>query len=207
VQRNNIHQEIVMTKMPKEIIDSQKATVDAFMAVQGTLFSGFEKLVDLNLKVIKATMDEVNEKAHEAMDVKDAQEAVAMSSSMVQPSAEKAMAYSKHVYDIVSGVQAELSKVVEGKIAENQKQVSETIDQMTRNAPSGSESAVAMLKSSMAQANAAYESMTKAAKQAADVTEKNLHAATAATMKAASDAATGAAKTAARATTTRRNDA
>ncbi len=195
-----------MTKMPKEMIESQKATVDAMMAVQGSLFNGFERLVDLNMKVIKATMDEMSEKTQEVMEVKDAQEAVALSSALVQPSAEKAMAYSKHVYDIVAGVQAELSKLVEGKISESQKHVTEAIEQMTRNAPNGSEGAVAMLKSSLAQANAAYESMTKAAKQAADVTEKNIHAATSATLKAASDAATGAAKTAARATG-RRTDA
>lgn len=192
-----------MTKMPQEMIESQKATVNALMAVQGTIFNGFEKLVDLNLKVIKATMDEVSEKAHEVMGVKDAQEAVALSSAIVQPSAEKAMAYSKHVYDIVTGVQSELAKLVESKVAENQKQMADALEQMTRNAPNGSESAVAALKSSLAQANAAYESMTKAAKQAAEVAEKNLHAATAATIKAASEAATGAAKTAARATARR----
>jgi hypothetical protein len=73
------------------------------------------------------------------------------------------------------------------------------VDQFSRNAPSGSEGTVAMLKSSMAQATAAYDSMTKAAKQAAEVAEKNLHAATSATFKAASDVANGAAKSASRA--------
>jgi hypothetical protein len=40
----------------------------------------------------------------------------------------------------------------------------------------------------LAQATAAYDSMNKAAKQAAEVAEKNLHAATNATFKAATDA-------------------
>lgn len=195
-----------MTTMPKELIESQKATVDAIMAVQGTLFNGFEKLVDLNLKVMKASMDEASEKAHEAMTVKDAQEAVAMSSALVQPSAEKVMAYNKHVYDIVTGMQADLAKLVEGKMAESQKHMTDVIEQVTRNAPSGSEGAVSMLKSSLAQANAAYESMTKAAKQAAEVAEKNIQAATTATLKAATDAANNTAKTAARAAA-RRTDA
>lgn len=192
-----------MTKMPKEFIDSQKATVDAVVALQGVLFDGFEKLVDLNLKVMKASLEEASEKAHQALSVKDAQEAVAMSASLVQPTAEKAVAYTKHVYDIVSGVQAELSKLVEGKVSESQKQITDAVEQITRNAPGGSEAAVAMLKSTLAQANAAYESLTKAAKQAAEITEKNMRAATTASFKAATDAATGAAKTAARATAKR----
>jgi phasin family protein len=187
-----------MNTMPKEMMESQKAALNAMMSVQGSIFTGFEKLVDLNLKVMKATMDEVSQKTQEAMGVKDAQEAVAMSSSLVQPSAEKAVAYGKHVYDIVAGVQADLAKLTEGKMAESQKNLADLVDQFSRNAPSGSEATVAMLKSSMAQATAAYDSMTKAAKQAAEVAEKNLHAATATAFKAATDAAEGATKAAAR---------
>lgn len=187
-----------MNTMPKEMLETQKAALDAMMAVQGSMFNGFEKLVDLNLKVMKATMDEVSQKTHEAMGVKDAQEAVAMTSSLVQPTAEKAAAYGKHVYDIVAGVQADLAKLTEGKMAESQKQLAELVEQFSRNAPSGAEGTVAMLKSSLAQANAAYESMTKAAKQAAEVTEKNLQAASAQAFKAATDVANGATKAASR---------
>jgi len=185
-----------MNTMPKEMMETQKATLDALMTAQGSMFSGFEKLVDLNLKVMKATMDEVSQKTQEAMGVKDAQEAVAMSSSMVQPTAEKAVAYSKHVYDIVAGVQADLAKLTEGKMAESQKNMAELVEQFSRNAPSGAEGTVAMLKSSMAQATAAYDSMNKAAKQAADVAEKNLQAATTTAFKTATDVANGASKVA-----------
>lgn len=183
-----------MTQLPKEVLESQKVALESLMTFQTSVFSGFEKLVDLNLKVMKASIEESSQKAQDVMGVKDVQEVVAMSSSMVQPSAEKAMAYSRHVYDIVTGVQAELSKLAEGKLAETQKTVHEAVEQLTRNAPQGSESAVAMLKSSMAQASAAYDSMTKAAKQAAEVAEKNVTAAASATFKAATDAAEAAGK-------------
>lgn len=183
-----------MTQLPKEVLESQKVALESLMTFQTSVFSGFEKLVDLNLKVMKASIEESSQKAQDAMGVKDVQDVVAMSSSLVQPSAEKAMAYSRHVYDIVTSVQAELSKLAEGKLAETQKTVHEAVEQLTRNAPQGSESAVAMLKSSMAQAGAAYDSMTKAAKQAAEVAEKNVTAAANATFKAATDAAEAAGK-------------
>jgi phasin family protein len=178
-----------MSAIPQQVLNSQKAAIEALVSIQGSVFGGFEKLVDLNLKAIKATLDEVSEKSQQVAGVKDAQEAVAMSSSLVQPSAEKAMAYSKHVYDIVSGVQSDLTKLGEAQLAEGQKHMQDAIEQLTKNAPAGSESAVAMLKSGLAQANTAYDSMTKAAKQAAEVVEKNLAAATSATMKAAGEAA------------------
>ncbi len=178
-----------MSAIPQQVLNSQKAAIDSLVAFQGTVFTGFEKLVDLNLKVIKATLDEVSQTSQKVSSVKDAQDAAALTQSLVQPGAEKAMAYSKHVYDIVSAVQADLSKLSESHVAEGQKHVNDAIEQFTKNAPAGSESAVAMLKSSLAQASSAYDSMTKAAKQAAEVAEKNLSAAANASFKAAGDAA------------------
>lgn len=185
-----------MNAIPQQVLSRQKANVNSLIATQAALFAGFEKLIDLNLKVIKATIDEFALRSQQAVEVKDPQEAVAFSTNLVQPSAEKALAYGKHVYDIVSGVQTELVKLTEEQIAEGQQQISEAIDQLSKNAPTGSESAVALIKSSLATATSAYDSMTKAAKQAAEVAESNLNAAANATFKAATDAADAATKAA-----------
>ncbi|OZI31280.1 Phasin (PHA-granule associated protein) [Bordetella genomosp. 10] len=178
-----------MTAIPQQVLARQKAQLNTFIAAQTALFAGFEKLIDLNLKVVKASLDEVALRSQQATDVKDAQEAVAFSTGLVQPGAEKALAYGKHVYDIVTGVQTELVKLGEEQIAEGQSQLSEAIDQWSKNAPTGSEGAVALVKSSLATATSAFDSLTKAAKQAAEVAESNLNAAANATFKAASDAA------------------
>ncbi|HYG42315.1 MAG TPA: TIGR01841 family phasin [Bordetella sp.] len=183
-----------MTAIPQHVLDTQKSALNTLVATQATLFAGFEKLVDLNLKVVKATLDEMAQTSQQVIGVKDPQEAAAFASSLVQPGAEKAMAYGKHVYDIVAGVQGELAKLAETQIAEGQQQVAEAVEQFSKNAPTGSESAVALLKSSLATANGAYDSMTKAAKQAAEVAESNLNAAANATFKAATDAADAATK-------------
>src|SRR3546814_10759396 len=86
-----------MSAIPQQVLAGQKASLDNLLAIQGSFFGGFEKLVDLNLKVIKATLDEVAQKSQQAIEVKDAQEALAFTSGLVQPNAEKALAYSKHV--------------------------------------------------------------------------------------------------------------
>ncbi len=186
-----------MSAIPQQIIDRQKSALNAAVAVQGSLFGGFEKLVDLNLKVIKATLGEVAEQTQQVAEIKDPQEAAAFVSSLAQPNSEKAIAYTRHVYDIVSGVSNELIKLTEAQVAEGQQQVSEAIDQLAKNAPTGSESAVALMKSSLATVSTAYDSMNKAAKQAAEVAESNLSAATNATIKA-TESATKAAATATR---------
>lgn len=178
-----------MSVNPERALASQKALFDTFVAAQNTAFAGFEKLIDLHVKVAKATFDEVTLKAQEAFELKDGQEALAFTASLAQPNAEKALAYSKHVYDIMTGVQGEFTKLGEARIAEHQAQIADVVDQMSKNAPAGSESVLALVKSSLATATSAYDSVSKAAKQAAEVAESNITAATNATFKAASDTA------------------
>ena len=187
-----------MSAIPQQVLARQKATVNSLVAAQSAMFAGFEKLVDLNLKVVRATLDEVAQQSQQAVELKDPQDVASFTSGLVQPGAEKALAYGKHVYDIVAGVQAELAQLAEAQIAEGQQQLTEAVEQFSKNAPTGSESAVALIKSSLATANSAYDSLTKAAKQAAEVAESNLNAAANASFKAASDAAEVATKAAGR---------
>lgn len=178
-----------MSAIPQQMFDNQKASLNKILAAQGLIFGGFEKLVDLNLKVMKATFEDVAQKSHEAVEVKDPQEAVAFTSSLMQPNADKVLAYGKHVYDIVASVQTELSRLAEEQLANGQNQVHEVIEQLAKNAPTGTEGAIALLKSSVASANSAYETVAKAAKQASEAAESNITAATNATFKAATEAA------------------
>ena len=98
---------------------------------------------------------------------------------MFQPLAEKTAAYSRHLYDIAAGASAEFGKAVEAKVAESQTQLSNLVENTAQNAPAGSETAVAMMKSAVAAANNAYESVQKAVKQASTVAEANFNAVTA----------------------------
>ena len=51
------------------------------------------------------------------------------------------------------------------------------VDEVSKNAPAGSESAVALFKSALNNANAGYEQFTKSAKAAAETFEANVNAA------------------------------
>lgn len=183
-----------MATVPKQLLEQQKTAVNNIVAAQNALFTGFEKLVDLNLKLIKATLDDVSQTSQQATEAKDPQEAVALLSALAQPATEKAATYSKDVYQIVTQVSNELLQLSESHVTEVQKNLSESIDQLAKNAPTGSESAIALLKSSLATANNAYDSLNKAAKQAAEVAENNLAVATAATVQATEQVSKAAAR-------------
>ena len=101
-----------------------------------------------------------------------------------KPAAEKAAAYSRHLYDIAAATNADLSKTAEVQASEAQQKFLSVVDNAVKNAPAGTENAVALVKSAVAAANNAYESVHKAAKQAADVAEANFQAMTTTAVKA-----------------------
>lgn len=177
-----------MTFTPEQLVAAQKANVETLFGLTHKAFEGVEKLVELNLQVAKAALGEVAETTKAAMSVKDAQELMALQASLLQPTAEKAAAYSRHLYDIVAGTNAEVTKVAEVQIADAQKKVLSLVDNAVKNAPAGTENAVALVKSAVAAANNAYESVNKAAKQAAEVAEANFNAITNTAVKATASA-------------------
>jgi phasin family protein len=168
----------------EQMMAAHKANVETLFGLTNKAFEGVEKLVELNMQVARATLGEAAETTKAAMSVKDVQELMALQAGLLQPAAEKAAAYSRHLYDIVAGTNAEVTKVTEATLAETQKSMLTVVDNAVKNAPAGTENAVALVKSAVAAANNAFESVNKAAKQAAEVAEANFQAVTNTAMKA-----------------------
>jgi phasin family protein len=173
---------------PEQLMAAQKANIDTLFGLTGKAFEGMEKLVELNLQVTKAAMGEMADTSKAMMSVKDAQELMTLQAGMLQPAAEKAAAYARHLYDIASATNADLAKIVEGQTSDAQKKVMAMVDAQVKNAPAGTENVVALVKSAVAAANNAYETVHKASKQAADLMEANFQAATTTAVKATQSA-------------------
>ncbi|HEY6354667.1 MAG TPA: phasin family protein, partial [Burkholderiaceae bacterium] len=82
-----------------QVVAANKANVETLFGLTNKAFEGVERLVELNLQVAKAALSEVAEGTKAALSVKDAQELLSLQAGMLQPSAEKAVAYGRHVYD------------------------------------------------------------------------------------------------------------
>jgi phasin family protein len=174
---------------PEQLMAAQKANVETLFGLTNKAFEGMEKLVELNLQVAKAALGEAADTSKAVLSVKDAQELVTLQATMLQPAAEKAAAYARHLYDIASATNADLAKIVEGQTADAQKKMMALVDAQVKNAPAGTENVVALVKSAVAAANNAYETVHKAGKQAADMMEANFQAATTTAVKATQTAA------------------
>jgi phasin family protein len=159
----------------EQILASHKANIETLFGLTHKAFEGVEKLVELNVQATKAALAETANHTQAVLGAKDAQELLALQAGLVQPLAEKTAAYSRHLYDIASAAGAELSKTFEGQAADAQKKFVGIVDNAAKNAPAGSETAVAVMKSAVAAANNAFESVQKAVKQASDIAEANFN--------------------------------
>ena len=177
-----------MFATPEQLASTNKANVEAILTLANTAFASAERLAALNLNTARSLLEDSVSSAMALFGVKDIQGFVSLQTTLAQPAVEKAVAYSRSIYEIATQTQEEVSKIVESQYAETNRNVASALDKAAKNAPVGSDVAVAAVKSAIAAANSAYDSMTKAAKQVAEITEANVAAATTATVKAVGSA-------------------
>lgn len=173
----------------EQVMASHKANIETLVGLTSKAFEGVEKIVELNLTASKAALSEIGDHAKAVLSVKDAQELLTLQSGLMQPLAEKTAAYSRHLYEIASSSTAGFAKAAEDQASDAQKKFMGLVDTAAKNAPAGSESAVAVMKSAVAAANNALESVQKAVKQATEVAEANFNTVAATAVNATKSAA------------------
>lgn len=173
-----------MINTPAQFTSANKAAVDSMLSLANTALASAERIAALNLNTARSILEDSVSSAKAVFGAKDAKEALSIQASLAQPNVEKAVAYSRSVYEITAQTQEELSKMVESQFADFQKQVGALLDKASKSAPAGSDVAVAAVRSAIAAASSAFDNMNKAAKQVAEIAEANVAAATNATVKA-----------------------
>lgn len=168
-----------------QIVAAQKAQIATVFELSSKALASVEKIVELNLQATKAALSDSATSAQNLLSIKDVQELLALQTNVLQPLAEKAASYSRHLYDIASGAAAEFSKAAEAQASDAQKQFTSVVDNAVKNAPQGSESAVAAVKNAISTASTAMESMQKVVKQATEMAEANFNTVTAQAVSAA----------------------
>ncbi|MES2019646.1 MAG: TIGR01841 family phasin [Pseudomonadota bacterium] len=170
-----------MFAIPEQFSNATKANFESQFAIFSSLtakaFESVEKLVELNLTAAKASLEESSITTRQLLAAKDPQEFFSLSAAQAQPNAEKAISYGRQVAAIAAGTQAEFTKAAEAQIAETNRKVITLVDEVTKNAPAGSENVVAVIKATIGNASAGYEQLTKTTKQAVEAMETNVNAA------------------------------
>jgi phasin family protein len=174
---------------PDQVAAVGKANVEAAIGLAQSNFATIEKLSALNFNATKSAFEETLSHAKALMNVKDVQEFMNVNVAATQPAVEKMIAWQRSVYELATQSQAEYTRYFEAQTQELNKSAATYLEKFAKNAPAGSDVAVAAVKSAMAAANSAYDSFTKAAKQATELAEANIAAVTSAATSAKKKAA------------------
>jgi phasin family protein len=158
-----------MYQSPEQLMQFGKSSIETALSVANITLQGTERLVGLQLKTAKEVLDEGIRSAQALSGAKNVQEFLALQSNSAQPSLEKALAYSRTVYELASETQSQISRVIEDRMAKASDEFVAAVDKAVKTAPAGSESALAAFKSAVVAANTAYETMSKVARDATDV--------------------------------------
>src|ERR1035441_1013916 len=139
---------------------------------------GTEKVVALNIAAAKASAEESTAAVKDLLAAKDPQAFMALATKYARPDIEKVAAYNQHLTTIISGAKTEFSNVAEEQAAGVRAKVSDFVNTIAKNAPAGSESVIAILKSSVENTNTGLEKIHSVSKQVAETVETHVTKAT-----------------------------
>lgn len=167
-----------MFTMQEQFSNATKANIDAQIAAITAFtqkaFAHVEKVVELNLTIAKESFEETKATAEQLISAKDPQAFVALTAAKAKPSAEKALAYGRQLATIASSAHVDFSRDAEQQLAETRRKIASLIEDVSKNAPAGTEPVVAMVKNAIGNANAGFDQFAKTAKQAAEAIEANV---------------------------------
>ena len=172
-----------MYATPDQMTAQTRAGVETLFTLARSGFAAFETLAALNFNATKAAFEDAINHTRALLSARDVQEYVNLNTAAAQPSLDKFIAYSRSVYEITTKQQAEFTRLVEGQAGVLNKSFVGALDQFARNAPAGSDVAIAAMKTALGAASTAYDSFSKVAKQATDIAQANVASATAAVGK------------------------
>ena len=157
------------TLIPEQTVAATKASFDTAFGLANKALEGFEKLVELNMQTVKATLGDARELAATSLTSKEPQAAFAVQASQLQTAVQKAQAYWTHVTEIVSSTQTEFEAVAKTVFNQRSFDTKAWFDNLSKNALPGGEAILAIWKSNFGAteqtASAAYAAATKATKK------------------------------------------
>jgi len=171
---------------PEQLVAAQKANLEAFYGVANLAFEGFQKLTELNLQAARSAIADT----HTLMSAADPQAFVAQQASPNGALAERAQSYYRRLYEIGASTQTGFATIAGAQYEAHNRRMQALFEDMSKQAPAGSEAAIAALRKLIDSSSALYDGVNKSVRQAVNMAEGSFEAVLSRTSKA-SGATTG----------------
>jgi phasin family protein len=161
---------------PEQFVAMQKSNLDAAFTLVNSVAEGLERLVNLNLQLSKSMLASTQAALLQGLAAQPGAEPGVPPTALAAKLPEQAQTYGRQLADLASATVAEFVRVGEGQSEAYQRRVQAMIDDVAKNAPSGSEAAIAAWKSAVNTSNTLFDTLRKSYEQAARATESSLAA-------------------------------
>jgi len=167
-----------MANPDEQLAAWQKAALESTLTYAQASISGAEQLLRLNLDAARHSLEQAGKNTRELLAISDPQELLQLRTKIAQANMQQSASYAQNIYEIVSQTQALLTKLGEEQYSRLNQEASAGAEQLGKSVP-GADATVAAVKSTLAATNAMMDSLNRAAKQFAELSEANIKAATA----------------------------
>ena len=163
-----------MHQSSKQADSANAAGIEAFERFAGAAFAGAERLAALNLNTARNLLEQGVATSRALLDAKDPESFAALQAKLSRSDTGEAAEYSRRVVEIASETGAKVSQLVESGVADFRVSLDQALDRAADKAPAGADIALNSLRTALAAANAAFDNMNLAARQANDLAEANM---------------------------------
>lgn len=166
-----------MNALPEQYAALSKQNLENALSFTNVALEGAERLLEAQLNAAKRALTANTKNARVLADAKDARQLAEVQNAIARPALENVLEYSRNVYQIAAETQSELGKLMSQQAAEFNRAMISLLDKAVSTAPVGSDFALAAVRTAMATANTAYDTMSKNARQLTEVAEANVSSA------------------------------
>lgn len=168
-----------------DMLASQHAAINALLAVGQTALASAERMAALNLHAVREAIVDFAQGTQKMLTVRSPYDAAELPRALSTPQIEKSVLYSRSLYELSSVAQEDAVHLIESQYNSFMQSMSELANLIARSTPTGSEVAVAAIRSTMQSTRDAFQEFHHAVEKFTEVTEDSVSTMGNATVQAA----------------------
>lgn len=136
----------------EQVIALHKSNTNALYSLTNQTFDGFQRVVEANLEAVRQALGESQAYWLDALSIKTPEALITRQVGRMQSGADMMLAYSRKLYEVMSGTQTEMMKVLGSQYGYHDATTRTLVDHLAKQASVGTEVARAMLDSAFSSA-------------------------------------------------------
>jgi phasin family protein len=145
----------------EQVIALHKSNTNALYSLAHQTFDGFQSVVEANLEAVRQGLGESQAYWLDALSVKTPEALITRQVGRMQSGADMMLAYSRKLYEVMSGTQTEMMKILGSQYGYHDATTRTLVDHLAKQASVGTDVARAMLESAFPGAGSVSDRVKK----------------------------------------------